>query len=81
MRLCKRDLSKECSGKYKNCVDCVLDKIRAEINNYGSIWVEYKIIGHTDRDIENIVENVLKQAKEQVLAVIDKNKAESEEEE
>lgn len=31
MWLCKRDLSKECEGKYKNCVDCVLDKIRAEI--------------------------------------------------
>lgn len=31
MWLCKRDLSKECEGKYKNCVDCVLEKIRAEI--------------------------------------------------
>ena len=68
MWLCK----KECKGEYKDCVDCVLDDIRAEINNYGSMWVEYKIIGHTDRDIENIVENVLKQAKEQVLDIIDK---------
>ena len=57
----------------------VLDKIRAEINSYGSIWVEYKITGHTDRDIENIVENVLKQAKKQVLDIIDKYKTESEE--
>ena len=31
MWLCKRDLSQECEGKYKDCVDCVLDKIRAEI--------------------------------------------------
>ena len=31
MWLCKRDLSKECEGKYRNCTDCVLDKIRAEI--------------------------------------------------
>lgn len=31
MWLCKRDLSKECDGKYKDCVDCVLDKIRVEI--------------------------------------------------
>ena len=50
-----------------------LDKIRAEIAAYGSIWVEYCITGHTDHDIEAIIENVLKQAKEQVLAVIDKH--------
>ena len=31
MWLCKRDLSKECEGKYRDCTDCVLDKIRAEI--------------------------------------------------
>ncbi len=50
----------------------VLDKIRAEINQYGSIWVQYQIKGHTDKDIEDIIEDVLKQAKEQVLSVIDK---------
>lgn len=33
MWLCKRDLSKECEGKYEDCVDCVLDKIRVEIQN------------------------------------------------
>ncbi len=52
----------------------VLNKIKAEINEYGSLCVEYKIIGHTDKDIENIVEDVLKQAKQQVLDVIDKHK-------
>ena len=31
MWLCKRDLSKECEGKYKDCVNCILDKIRVEI--------------------------------------------------
>ena len=31
MLLCKHDVSKECNGKYKNCTDCILDKIRAEI--------------------------------------------------
>ncbi len=31
MWLCKRDLSKECEGKYRDCTDCVLDKIRTEI--------------------------------------------------
>lgn len=57
----------------------VLDMIRAEIAAYGSIWVDYVIPGHTDHDIEVIVKDVLKQAKEQVLAMIDKYKAESEE--
>ena len=55
-----------------------IDKAREEIAAYGSIWVEYNIPGHTDHDIEKIVENVLKQAKEQVLAVIDKYREESE---
>ena len=55
-----------------------LNKAREEIAAYGSIWAEYVIPGHTDHDIEKIVENVLKQAKEQVLAVIDKHRAESE---
>ena len=58
--------------------ESALDKVRAEIAEYGSIWVEYCIPGHTDHDIELIVENVLKQAKEQVLDVIDKYRAESE---
>lgn len=31
MWLCKRDLSRECEGKYRDCTDCVLNKIRAEI--------------------------------------------------
>lgn len=31
MWLCKRDLSRECEGKYRDCTDCVLDKISAEI--------------------------------------------------
>ena len=32
MWLCKRDLSKECKGNYKDCTDCILDKIKAEID-------------------------------------------------
>lgn len=55
-----------------------LDKIRSEISEYGSIWVEYKITGRRDKDIEQLVTDVLKQAKKQVLDVIDKYKAESE---
>lgn len=57
----------------------VLDKIREEIAEYGSIWVEYKITGRSDKeDIEQLVTNVLKQAKKQVLDVIDKYKTEVE---
>lgn len=59
----------------------ILDKISAEIAEYGSIWVEYKITGRRDKDIEQLVSGVLKQAKEQVLEVIDKYKAESEDDE
>lgn len=56
-----------------------LDKIRSEIADYGSIWVEYKITGRRDKDIEQLVTDVLKQAKKQVLDVIDKYRTESEE--
>lgn len=49
-----------------------LEKIRAEIAEYGSIWVQYYIKGHTDTDIDKLVEDVLQQAKSQVLAIIDK---------
>ena len=56
----------------------ILDKIRAEIAEYGSIWVGYKITGRRDKDIEQLVSDVLSQAKKQVLDVIDKYKAESE---
>ena len=58
----------------------ILDKIRAEIAEYGSIMVAYAITKDTktDKGIEKLVSDVLKQAKKQVLAMIDKYKAESE---
>ena len=53
----------------------VLNKIRAEIAEYGSIFVAYVITDKTktDKGIEKLVSDVLKQAKEQVLNVIDKH--------
>ena len=56
----------------------ILDKIRAEIAEYGSIWVAYAITDKTktDKGIEKLVSDVLKQAKEQVLEVIDKYREE-----
>ena len=41
--------------------------------------MEYKITGRRDKDIEQLVSDVLSQAKKQVLDVIDKYKGESEE--
>jgi hypothetical protein len=58
----------------------VLDKIRAEIAEYGSIMVAYAITEDTktDKGIEKLVRDVLSEAKRQVLDIIDKYKAESE---
>lgn len=54
----------------------VLDKIRAEISGYGLLWVEYNIDDISEKGIEKLVENVIGQVKEQVLAIIDKYKTE-----
>ena len=66
MWLCKRDLSKECDGDYKNCADCVLDKIKAEIKALSNANPSY---WHSGDMVE----------REDVLEIIDKYKAESEE--
>ena len=49
-----------------------LEKVKAEIEENG-VWVRYNIEGRTDRDIENIVEAVLKQAKESFIYRLDKH--------
>lgn len=76
MSKCRYDVSEDCNNN-TDCLTCMLDKIRSEIAEYGSIWVEYKITGRSDKDIEQLVSDVLSQAKKQVLEVIDKYKAES----
>lgn len=78
MSKCIYDVSEDCNNT--DCLTCVLDKIRTEISEYGSIWVEYKITGKRDKDIEQLVSDVLSQAKKQVLEIIDKYKEESERE-
>jgi hypothetical protein len=57
----------------------VLDKIRAEIAEYGSIMVAYAITEDTktDKGIEKLVSDVLSETKRQVLDIIDKYKTES----
>ena len=77
MSKCRYDVSEDCNNT--DCLTCVLDKISAEISEYGYVWVEYKITGRRDKDIEQLVSDVLSQAKKQVLDVIDKYKGESEE--
>lgn len=67
MWLCKRDLSKECEGKYRDCTDCVLDKIRAEIEE----------LKNAPPCFDDMFE--YKYAVDDVLAIIDKYKSESEE--
>ena len=63
MRLCERDTSKECKGKYKDCVDCVLDQIKAEIAD----------LDDADYDYEGYYKAVT-----DALQIIDKYKTESE---
>ena len=47
-----------------------LEKVKAEIEN-SSIWVQYSIKGHTNKDIEDIVNDVLKQAKQSFIQKLD----------
>lgn len=65
---------------YSDGANEVLDKIRAEVAEYGSIMVAYAITKDTktDKGIEKLVNGVLQQAKEEVLEIIDKHKTESE---
>ena len=70
MWLCRRDLLKECEGKYKDCTDCVLDKIRAEIKKLEYLNIEDGSDGY-DKYIEQY----------KVLKIIDKYKIESEKKE
>lgn len=74
MWLCQRDLSKECEGKYRSCVDCVLDKIRAEIEEYKSRQLTLAIGVH---DLEKGKQIAL----ECVLAIIERYQIESEDKE
>ena len=64
MWLCKRDLSRECKGKYRNCTDCILDNIRAEIEQKCCITV-----GQENEPAITLYD---------VFQIIDKYKAESE---
>ena len=75
MWLCKRDLSKECDGKYRDCTNCVLDKIRAEIE-----YIIDNTYDSTDYD-KSLYNGAYKDGLYEALDIIDKYKIESEKEE
>lgn len=51
-----------------------IDAIKAEIQvPTHDMWVQYSIKGHTDKDIQDTVSDVIKQSKKQVLAIIDRH--------
>ena len=65
MWLCKRDLSKECDGKNKDCTNCVLDNILDELMKLQT----YKMFEGED---------TVYVVREDILHIIDKYKLESE---
>ena len=83
--LCKRNLSKECDGKYRNCADCVLDKIKTEIKD--TLYVDSLIFGELidfrngKISADDVIEEFNRVTRIEVLQIIDKYKAESEDEE
>lgn len=56
---------------YKRLLGAI-DAIKAEIQEH-DMWVQYSIKGHTDKDIQDTVSDVIKQSKKQVLAIIDRH--------
>lgn len=85
MWLCERDLSRECAGKYRDCTDCVLDKIRAEIldeKEYAYADFEQYKIDYLGVDAEYVEDELpqddFRYGMERCVEIIDKYKAESE---
>ena len=72
MWLCKRDLSKECEGKYRDCTDCVIDEIRVEI---GKSKTEHEMqIAEKDIKAKLLISDIYCD----IVNILDKYKAESE---
>ena len=70
MSLCYRNTSIKCKGDYKDCTDCVLDKIKAEIAMYEA---DCRLQGGPD-ECEKCNSNVFGS----IYRIIDKYKAGSE---
>ena len=65
----KNDLGVDCTvSSYDTNEE--MEDIRNEIFSYDASFIEYTIEGHSDSDIEKIVENVINQFKDLVLDVV-----------
>lgn len=69
MSKCRYDLSEDCNNK--DCVKCVLDKIRAEIED----------VAFDSQEIDGEHESIIILELDDALNIIDKYKAESEDKE
>ena len=71
MSKCRYDLSEDCNNK--DCVRCVLDKLRAEIENINVWGMRYEPDEYLDQRPQ-----IVQKVKGHVIEIIDKYKAESE---
>lgn len=71
MFLCERDLSKECKDDYRDCTDCVLDKIRAEIKALSPEPTAYDVVDG------NPIKDAVWETLSDVLMIIDKYRTEN----
>ena len=71
MYLCKYNLSRECKGKHKDCVYCILEDIKAEIEEDKKKAVNYAL--NTADLTERYAHLRMETAYAIALAVIDKH--------
>lgn len=78
MSKCRYDLSEDCHNK--DCLNCVLDKIRAEIIDtlYVDSLIFGELIGYREGMIrtDDVIEKFNRVTKAEILKIIDKYKAE-----
>lgn len=77
MSLCYRDLSRECEGIHKDCIDCILDQIRAEIEEKYSNYDICEWFEDYDYEENDVSEYRLVGGVSDILAIIDRYRAES----
>ena len=73
MYVCQRDLSQECKDSYRDCTDCILDKIRSEIEQIPTITITNWNGCCPDIDCPEI--ECVGVTKNKLLSIIDKYKA------
>ena len=58
MYLCKYDLSKECKGSQRDCVECVVENIKTEIENIRED-VLYSTSDYSPNEVLDILDDIL----------------------